>query len=116
MKILFLMKPLAYVKPDKDTSLLLMQASQRLGHDIYFLPQGGASVTPEGLVFDGILIACTGNKEFPFDVRQRERLHENDVDVTFRRDHDSGRPRINKSLSRKDREQRAKGDYYSFDS
>ena len=83
MKILFLMKPLAYVKPDKDTSLLLMQASQRLGHDIYFLPQGGASVTPDGLVFDGILIACTGNKEFPFDVRQRERLHENDVDVIF---------------------------------
>ncbi len=38
MKILFLMKPLAYVKPDKDTSVLLMQACQRLGHDIYFLP------------------------------------------------------------------------------
>ena len=83
MKILFLMKPLAYVKPDKDTSVLLMQACQRLGHDIYFLPQGATSITPEGIVFDVVLIACTGDKESPFDVRQRERLHENDVAAIF---------------------------------
>jgi ATP-binding cassette subfamily E protein 1 len=37
------------------------------------------------------------------------------VNVTFRRDHDSKRPRINKMESRKDREQRGIGDYYSFD-
>jgi len=38
-----------------------------------------------------------------------------DVNVTFRRDHDSKRPRINKASSRKDREQRSSGDYYSYD-
>jgi ATP-binding cassette subfamily E protein 1 len=38
----------------------------------------------------------------------------NDVNVTFRRDHDSKRPRINKNESRKDREQREIGDFYSF--
>jgi ATP-binding cassette subfamily E protein 1 len=35
-----------------------------------------------------------------------------DVDVTFRRDQDSSRPRINKRGSGKDREQRGKGEYY----
>jgi ATP-binding cassette subfamily E protein 1 len=35
-----------------------------------------------------------------------------DVDVTFRRDHDSHRPRINKSGSVKDREQKASGEYF----
>jgi ATP-binding cassette subfamily E protein 1 len=38
-----------------------------------------------------------------------------DVNITFRRDHDSKRPRINKNESRKDREQQSSGDYYSFD-
>jgi ATP-binding cassette subfamily E protein 1 len=36
------------------------------------------------------------------------------VNITFRRDHESKRPRINKSESRKDREQRNAGDYYSY--
>jgi ATP-binding cassette subfamily E protein 1 len=36
------------------------------------------------------------------------------VNITFRRDHDSKRPRINKSDSRKDREQRQVGDFYSY--
>jgi len=35
-----------------------------------------------------------------------------DVDITFRRDHDSHRPRINKPESVKDREQKAKGEYF----
>ncbi len=35
------------------------------------------------------------------------------VGVTFRRDPDTGRPRANKPGSRKDREQRASGDYYA---
>jgi len=83
MNILFLMKPLDYVKPEKDTSLLFMQASQRLGHSIYFLPQGGASITPDGLVFDVFLVSCTGDNEFPFDLKPQQRLYENDVDVIF---------------------------------
>jgi ATP-binding cassette subfamily E protein 1 len=34
------------------------------------------------------------------------------VDVTFRRDNDTNRPRINKPGSRLDREQKSKGEYY----
>jgi ATP-binding cassette subfamily E protein 1 len=34
------------------------------------------------------------------------------VQITFRRDQDSGRPRINKKDSRLDREQKSKGEYY----
>jgi ATP-binding cassette subfamily E protein 1 len=34
------------------------------------------------------------------------------LDVTFRRDERNGRVRINKSVSRKDREQKAAGEYY----
>jgi ATP-binding cassette subfamily E protein 1 len=35
-----------------------------------------------------------------------------DVDITFRRDHETQRPRINKKDSRLDREQKAKGEFY----
>ncbi len=34
------------------------------------------------------------------------------VGITFRRDPDSRRPRINKQDSRKDREQKASGEYF----
>jgi ATP-binding cassette subfamily E protein 1 len=34
------------------------------------------------------------------------------MDITFRRDADTNRPRINKKGSRLDREQREKGEYY----
>ena len=35
-----------------------------------------------------------------------------ELDITFRRDEESGRPRINKPLSQKDREQKASGTLY----
>jgi ATP-binding cassette subfamily E protein 1 len=38
-----------------------------------------------------------------------------DVGVTFRRDLESHRPRINKPSSRKDREQKAAGEYFYAD-
>ena len=52
----------------------------------------------------------------PYPLKEGMNRFLSGVDVTFRRDHDSKRPRINKQSSRKDREQRAKGDFYSFDS
>ena len=52
----------------------------------------------------------------PFDLREGMNRFLSSVNVTFRRDHDSRRPRINKGESRKDREQRNIGDYYSYDS
>jgi len=82
-----------------------------IDHDVYFID----IVSDSLLVFEG-----EGGKhgvaEGPFQLRNGMNRFLNGVDVTFRRDHDSKRPRINKQASRKDREQRAKGDYYSFDS
>ena len=82
-----------------------------IDHDVYFID----IVSDSLLVFEGEG-GKNGRAEGPFNLREGMNRFLGDVDVTFRRDHDSGRPRINKSSSRKDREQRAKGDYYSFDS
>jgi ATP-binding cassette subfamily E protein 1 len=46
------------------------------------------------------------------DMRQGMNRFLQDVQITFRRDQDSGRPRINKKDSRLDREQKARGEYY----
>ncbi|DAC47547.1 MAG TPA: ribosome biogenesis/translation initiation ATPase RLI, partial [Candidatus Poseidoniales archaeon] len=55
-----------------------------------------------------------GKAEGPFKLQEGMNRFLEGVNVTFRRDHDSKRPRINKSESRKDREQRTSGDFYSF--
>jgi ATP-binding cassette subfamily E protein 1 len=82
-----------------------------IDHDVYFID----IVSDSLLVFEG-----EGGKKGiangPFNLRDGMNRFLSNVDITFRRDHDSRRPRINKSDSRKDREQQASGDYYSFDS
>ncbi|HIG03590.1 MAG TPA: ribosome biogenesis/translation initiation ATPase RLI [Candidatus Poseidoniales archaeon] len=80
-----------------------------IDHDVYFIDILADSL----LVFEGEG-GKHGRAEGPFDLRTGMNRFLSSVDVTFRRDHDSKRPRINKSESRKDREQRVKGDYYSF--
>ena len=82
-----------------------------IDHDVYFID----IVSDSLLVFEGEG-GKHGMAEGPFKLREGMNRFLSGVDVTFRRDHDSKRPRINKSSSRKDREQREKGDYYSFDS
>tara|TARA_B100000700_G_C15061498_1_gene866220 strand:+ start:5837 stop:7606 length:1770 start_codon:yes stop_codon:yes gene_type:complete len=82
-----------------------------IDHDVYFID----IVSDSLLVFEGEG-GKQGMAEGPFRLRTGMNRFLEGVDVTFRRDHDSKRPRINKEASRKDREQRAKGDYYSFDS
>ena len=67
------------------------------------------------LVFDGVG-GQHGTAKGPFPLREGMNQFLKDVNITFRRDHDSKRPRINKPESRKDREQQSSGDYYSFDS
>ena len=57
----------------------------------------------------------SGRATGPYNLREGMNRFLAGVDVTFRRDHDSRRPRINKNESRKDREQRTSGDYYSYD-
>ncbi|MCQ5376065.1 MAG: ribosome biogenesis/translation initiation ATPase RLI [Methanomassiliicoccales archaeon] len=76
-------------------------------HDIYFLDMVSDSI----MVFSGI----PGNEGIgrgPFDMRTGMNLFLKDVGVTFRRDNETNRPRINKLDSRLDREQKEKGEYY----
>jgi len=48
----------------------------------------------------------------PMSMQSGMNLFLREMDVTFRRDHETGRPRANKPGSQKDEEQRKKGEYY----
>ncbi|DAC34360.1 MAG: ribosome biogenesis/translation initiation ATPase RLI [Euryarchaeota archaeon] len=80
-----------------------------IDHDVYFID----IVSDSLLVFEGEG-GVHGRAEGPFDLREGMNRFLAGVNITFRRDHESKRPRINKSESRKDREQRKAGDYYSY--
>ena len=83
------------------------KAAMVIDHDIYFID----IVSDSLLVFDGEG-GSNGNAVGPLSLREGMNRFLSDVDVTFRRDHDSHRPRINKSGSVKDREQKASGEYF----
>jgi len=89
----------------------MMEKSGRSGlivdHDIYFLDM----VSDSMMVFGG----DPGHKgvgEGPYDMREGMNKFLKAVEITFRRDADTHRPRINKPDSRLDREQKSKGEYY----
>ncbi|MCK4717612.1 MAG: ribosome biogenesis/translation initiation ATPase RLI, partial [Thermoplasmata archaeon] len=76
-------------------------------HDVYFID----------LVSDTIMVfggepGVEGMGEGPFKMRDGMNRFLEQVGVTFRRDLDSGRPRINKPESKLDREQKGDGEYY----
>ena len=91
-----------------------MEANEKsafvIDHDVYFID----IVSDSLLVFEG-QGGVEGRATGPYRLREGMNRFLAGVDVTFRRDHDSRRPRINKNESRKDREQRNSGDYYSYD-
>jgi ATP-binding cassette subfamily E protein 1 len=76
-------------------------------HDIYFLDM----VSDSMMVFTG-KPGREGQANGPFDMRAGMNMFLEHVDVTFRRDNDTNRPRINKPGSTLDREQQEKGEYY----
>ena len=76
-------------------------------HDIYFLDLISDSI----IVFEGEG-AKYGSSSGPFNLRTGMNTFLKNVDITFRRDTDSKRPRINKMGSRLDREQKSSGEYY----
>lgn len=76
-------------------------------HDVYFLDMVSDSL----MVFSGVP-ATEGRGEGPFAMRDGMNRFLRDVDVTFRRDRDTQRPRINNPGSKLDRRQRAAGEYY----
>ena len=83
------------------------KAAMVIDHDIYFID----IVSDSLLVFDGIG-GKHGNAVGPLSLRKGMNKFLSEVDVTFRRDHESHRPRINKQNSRKDREQKSAGEYF----
>ncbi|KAF5065229.1 Vitamin B12 import ATP-binding protein BtuD [anaerobic digester metagenome] len=76
-------------------------------HDIYFLDMVSDSI----MVFQGTA-GKEGLGKAPMNMRSGMNAFLKDVDVTFRRDNDTNRPRINKPGSRLDREQKERGEYY----
>ena len=66
---------------------------------------GGSSRT---MNFTGVKGEAIG----PLPLREGMNLFLSSVGVTFRRDYESNRPRINKPNSRKDREQKISGEYF----
>ncbi len=86
------------------------KAAMVIDHDTYFLDIVSDSI----LVFQGEG-GNNGQAVGPLSLRKGMNLFLSDADVTFRRDVESHRPRINKPLSRKDREQKATGEYFYSD-
>ena len=92
----------------------MMEKSGKSGmiidHDMYFLDM----VSDSMMVFGGIP-GHQGIADGPFDMREGMNKFLSAVDITFRRDAESHRPRINKPDSRLDREQKSRGEYYYAD-
>lgn len=76
-------------------------------HDVYFIDL----ISDRVMVFGGEP-GKHGLAEGPFDMREGMNKFLSGLDITFRRDKESRRPRVNKPGSGKDREQRSAGEYY----
>lgn len=76
-------------------------------HDVYFIDM----ISDALIVFDGIP-GKTGKAQGPFSLHEGMNRFLKDVDITFRRDEDTKRPRVNKPDSYMDRKQRKEGEYY----
>jgi len=111
-------EPSAYLDADERMAMarLLRRQVERqacsalvVDHDVYFLD----------LASDALMVfrhpdrdEARGVGEGPFPMREGMNRLLREVDVTFRRDAETLRPRINREGSALDREQRARGEYY----
>jgi ATP-binding cassette subfamily E protein 1 len=114
--IYLLDEPSAYLDSNQrmETAKTIRRVMEKRGrsalvvdHDIYFLDM----VSDSMMVFSGTP-GKEGLGKGPYDMRAGMNMFLSMVDVTFRRDNDTNRPRINKPGSRLDREQKSKGEYY----
>ncbi|WP_277553952.1 ribosome biogenesis/translation initiation ATPase RLI [Halobaculum limi] len=78
-----------------------------IDHDIYMIDL----LSDRLMVFDGEP-AVAGHASKPQSMRSGMNEFLGDLDITFRRDERTGRPRINKPGSQLDREQKREGEYY----
>ena len=76
-------------------------------HDVYFIDM----ISDALIVFDGEP-GKNGNGRGPFSLHEGMNRFLKDVDITFRRDEETHRPRVNKPGSYMDRTQRQDGEYY----
>lgn len=78
-----------------------------IDHDLLMLDY----IADRGMVFRGNP-GVKGESTEPMKIGNAIDLFLQDVDLTFRKDPDTGRPRANKPGSQKDQEQREKGEFY----
>ncbi|SNR35849.1 ribosome biogenesis/translation initiation ATPase RLI [Halorubrum vacuolatum] len=78
-----------------------------IDHDIYMIDL----LADRLMVFDGEP-AVSGHASAPQEMRAGMNDFLADLDITFRRDERTGRPRINKPGSQKDAQQKREGEYY----
>ena len=78
-------------------------------HDIYMIDM----LSERLIVFEGEP-AVYGEAHPPSTMQNGMNKFLSDLDITFRRDEDTSRPRVNKKDSRLDREQKSKGEYYYY--
>jgi ATP-binding cassette subfamily E protein 1 len=78
-----------------------------IDHDIYMIDL----LADRMMVFDGEP-AAHGHASTPQEMRAGMNDFLADLDVTFRRDERTSRPRINKPGSQLDRQQKREGEYY----
>ncbi len=111
-------EPSAYLDSNQrmETAKTIRRVMEKAGtsamivdHDVYFID----------LVSDSIMVfagepSVYGTAEGPFDLRAGMNMFLKNVDITFRRDPDTHRPRINKPESRLDREQKKMGEYFYY--
>jgi ATP-binding cassette subfamily E protein 1 len=76
-------------------------------HDVYFIDM----ISDALIVFTGNP-GKNGKARGPFNLHEGMNRFLKEVDITFRRDEDSNRPRVNKPDSIMDRKQRNEGEYY----
>lgn len=114
--IYFLDEPSAYL--DVEQRLVAAKVIRRkmesekrsamvIDHDIGFIDY----VSDRILVFSGTP-GISGSATAPAELRDGMNAFLKGMDITFRRDEDTKRPRANKPGSQKDKEQRARGEYY----
>jgi len=109
-------EPSAYLDSEQRmvVSRMLRRVMEKSGkscmvvdHDVYFIDM----VSDALIVFDG-KSGVSGRAQGPFSLHEGMNRFLKDVDITFRRDEDTKRPRVNKTGSYMDRTQKQNGEYY----
>lgn len=115
-EVFLLDEPTAFLDVEKRVEFAknlrkFMEREEKTGiiidHDLLLLD----FIADRAMVFDGEP-GKKGIARSPQPLREGINAFLKDVEVTFRRDPTTGRPRANKKGSRKDKEQKEKGEYY----